>query len=101
MAGGRIINAIDVPAGEKRKTPRKTTKKCKVCGKALSMYNSNKYCFVHIMRGYELERDIADNKKYFSYQKHIKKMKERKKRDKDISDNNNSPKLSRKRRVRT
>jgi len=78
MARGRVINAIEDPIGEKRKTPRKKVRKCKVCGKLLSMYNDNKYCFVHMLKGYELEQQESDARKFVSYRKHQKRMRENK-----------------------
>lgn len=74
----KVINAIEDPIGEKRKTPRKKIRKCKVCGKLLSIYNENKYCFAHTMKGYELEKRESDAKKFVSYRNHQKRMQEKK-----------------------
>jgi len=82
---GKPIDAIPVPLGQRRETPTRRRKKlCKVCGKTLSIYNENKYCFVHIMRGYELEKEIADEKKFTSYRKHLKKMNQQNKEKKRV-----------------
>lgn len=76
---GKVINAIESPDGDKRKTPtRKRKKTCGICGKVLSIYNDNKYCFVHTMKGFEKEAKERDAKKFASYRKHLKKMKKKK-----------------------
>ena len=68
---GKVITAIPVPTGAKAE-PRKRQRKCKICGKVLSMYNENKYCFVHVMKGFEKELGTIKDKQFASYKKHLK-----------------------------
>ena len=49
-------------------------RRCKVCNTLLSRYNDNKYCFAHMLKGYELEQRESDAKKFVSYKKHQKRM---------------------------
>ena len=40
---------------------------CKICGKALSIYNENKYCFAHMREGQEKE-DADQDREYYRHQ---------------------------------
>ena len=66
--------------GVPKKYVRKKIRKCKYCFKVLSKYNENEYCFAHIQLGWKVELANAANKKFESYQKHLKKMKALKKK---------------------
>ena len=70
------INAIHINDGQPvKKQPRKKIRKCLICKKILSMYNDNKYCFNHIVAGWELEQKNIARKQKNTYAKHQEKMK--------------------------
>ena len=53
-------------------------RKCEVCHKSLSMYNLDKYCFIHRLNGAKLERQIrADNVQKLAKRDQEKRKKER------------------------
>jgi len=74
--------SVAEPEGIPKRYVRKKIRRCRACGKKLSQYNENKYCFVHVITGWKLELAQAEQKKFDSYQKHLKKMKAEKKRKK-------------------
>ncbi len=39
------------------------TTKCRHCGKRLSSYNENEYCFVHIYKGYQSDVAAEDERR--------------------------------------
>jgi len=55
----------------------KKHRKCKECGKSLSMYNLNKYCFTHSLRGVKVDQQ----EKLEKIQKAAKKQQEKRKND--------------------
>ena len=67
------VEAVDMPLGEKKK-PRKRVRKCKVCGTPLSMYNDNKYCFSHVLKGFEMEQAKREGRYRANYKRGLAKM---------------------------
>lgn len=49
---------------------RKYKNKCAVCGHTLSVYNKNKYCFVHMMKGFDIEWSNMQRKQYTANRSH-------------------------------
>ena len=37
--------------------------KCEYCGKKLSTYNENRFCFVHIYKGYQSDQQAEDERR--------------------------------------
>ena len=80
--------SIEMPDGPKTLTPRKKINRCHFCKKRLSIYNENKYCFVHVMAGFKMELEIERERKHKLHLAHLVKMKQRlkrKKREKEMA----------------
>ena len=61
------VNAIDVPDGPVKPTPRKKVKRCRYCQKQLSQYNENEFCFAHTVKGFQMLVKIEEEKKLNTY----------------------------------
>lgn len=82
MARG-IIGVVDYDVVEGPvRSVRKINRKCGYCGHKLSDRNPNKYCWVHILKGWQKDMAVSEANQYASYRKHLKKMKELKARKK-------------------
>jgi len=57
------------------KVRRKLRRKCKFCGKLLSIWNDNMYCWAHTMKGWQKEMDA---KRDLDHEKRVKITKARK-----------------------
>jgi len=77
---GKGVGVLDyeVYDGPIRKR-RKTTYKCKYCGKLLSIYNDNIYCWAHTMKGWQKE---VDEKRDMDHKKRVAITNARKRKEK-------------------